>query len=91
MLPLSVVVPTRNERENVGPLIQRIEAALSDLPCELIFVDDSDDETPRVIRGLRSSLPVRVIERQGEERRGGLATAVVPSAKKAALRRPFRI
>ena len=83
MLLLSVVVPTRNERENVGPLIQRIEAALSDLPCELIFVDDSDDETPRVIRGLRSSLPVRVIERQGEERRGGLATAVVAGIERA--------
>ena len=83
MLLLSVVVPTRNERENVGPLIQRIEAALADLPSELIFVDDSDDETPRVIRGLRSSLPVRVIERQGEERRGGLATAVVAGIERA--------
>jgi len=80
---LSVVVPTRNERENIGPLIQRLEAALSDLPCELIFVDDSDDETPGVIRGLRSSLPVRLIERQGEERRGGLATAVVAGIERA--------
>ena len=80
---LSVVVPTRNERENIGPLIQRLEAALSDQPCELIFVDDSDDETPGAIRGLRSSLPVRVIERQGEERRGGLATAVVAGIERA--------
>ena len=83
MVVLSVVVPTRNERENIGPLIQRLEAALSNLPCELIFVDDSDDETPWVIRGLRSSLPVRVIERQGEERRGGLATAAVTGIERA--------
>ncbi|MCH8000034.1 MAG: glycosyltransferase, partial [Chloroflexi bacterium] len=80
---LSVVVPTRNERENVGPLIQRLEAALSGLPCELIFVDDSDDETPEVIRGLRTSLPVRVIERHGEERRGELATAAVTGIERA--------
>jgi len=52
MLVLSVVVPTRNERENIGLLIQRLEAALSDLPCALIFVDDSDDETPQMIRRL---------------------------------------
>ena len=83
MLVLSVVVPTRNERENTGPLTQRLEAALSGLPCELIFVDDSDDETPKVIRRLASSLPIRVIERQGEERRGGLATAVVAGMERA--------
>ena len=80
---LSVVVPTRNERENIGRLIRRLEAALSGLPCELIFVDDSDDETPQVIRGRGSSLPACVIERQGEERRGGLATAVVAGIERA--------
>jgi hypothetical protein len=53
MLVLSVVVPTRNERENTGLLIQRLEAALSDLPCELIFVDDSDDGTPQAGRAWR--------------------------------------
>ena len=80
---LSVVVPTRNEQENIGPLVQRLEAALSGLPCELIFVDDSDDETPGVIRGLKASLPVHVIERRGEERRGGLATAAVTGFERA--------
>lgn len=83
MLVLSVVLPTRNERQNVGPLIRRLEAALSGLPSELIFVDDSDDGTPQVIRGLGSSLPVRVIERQREDRRGGLATAVVAGIERA--------
>ena len=83
MVVLSVVVPTRNERENIGPLTQRLEAALSGLPCELIFVDDSDDETPGVIRRLATSLPIYVIERQGEERRGGLATAVVAGMERA--------
>ena len=83
MIMLSVVVPTRNERENIGPLIERLEAALSGLPCELIFVDDSDDGTPQVIRRRGSSLPACVIERQGEERRGGLATAVVAGIERA--------
>jgi len=83
MLVLSVVVPTRNERETIGLLAQRLEAALSSLPCELIFVDDSDDETPQMIHSLASSLPICVIERQGEERRGGLATAVVAGIERA--------
>lgn len=78
-----MVVPTRNERENIGLLIQRLEAALSGLPCELIFVDDSDDGTAQMIRGARSSLPICVIERQGEERRGGLSTAVVAGIERA--------
>lgn len=46
---LSVVVPTHNEAENVRPLYERISAVFASLHgyrFELIFVDDSDDETP---------------------------------------------
>jgi dolichol-phosphate mannosyltransferase len=48
---LSVVVPTRNEALNVRPLTARLQAALSGIKggWELIFVDDSDDNTPEVV------------------------------------------
>ena len=44
----SLVLPTFNERSNIGPLIERIEAVLNREPIdfEIILVDDnSPDET----------------------------------------------
>src|SRR5438105_2180516 len=46
---LSVVVPTRNERDNIVPLLEALHGALHDLHVEVIFVDDSDDDTPTVV------------------------------------------
>ena len=45
---LSVVVPVKNEAENIGPLIDEIAAALASGPVhEIVYVDDgSDDATP---------------------------------------------
>ena len=43
---LSVLVPTRNESANVGPMVEQLRRALQGITCEIIFVDDSDDETP---------------------------------------------
>src|SRR5438132_5264820 len=45
---LSVVVPTRNEQANIWSLVESLQTALCDLRVEVIFVDDSDDETPAV-------------------------------------------
>ncbi|HMF69554.1 MAG TPA: glycosyltransferase family 2 protein, partial [Phyllobacterium sp.] len=36
---LSVIVPTFNERDNVTTLFRRLEAALSGVAFEVIFVD----------------------------------------------------
>ena len=51
---LSIVVPAYNEAGNLGELIERIRAALSDEPSwELIVVDDgSTDDTWRTVRRL---------------------------------------
>lgn len=80
-LKLTVVVPTRNEQDNVGPLTKRIERALAPTgyhPYEILFVDDSDDETPEAVARLAAQgKPVRIIHREGTDREGGLATAVV--------------
>src|SRR5438105_1230411 len=80
---LSVVVPTRNEHANVVPLLESLRNALRGLRVEVIFVDDSDDDTPEVIkdaaRTMSSSLFHIKLEHRlaGDARAGGLATAVV--------------
>jgi len=78
MVALSVVVPTRNEEENVRLLVERTRASLDGVDFEIIFVDDSTDQTPQIIEGLAAGQSnIRLIHRQGEERKGGMATAVV--------------
>lgn len=72
---LSVVVPTRNEASNVKPLVHGVSHALRGSDWELIFVDDSDDGTPEIIAGLAHPR-VRLLHREGDHRRGGLAGAV---------------
>ncbi|MDT4928918.1 MAG: hypothetical protein QOF92_1785 [Pseudonocardiales bacterium] len=76
---LTVVVPTRNEAGNVGPLVGRLEAALRTVDAEILFVDDSDDDTPARIAEVAGSAvcPVRVLHREPGERAGGLGSAVL--------------
>jgi dolichol-phosphate mannosyltransferase len=56
---IAVVVPVKNEAENIVPLIDEIEAALAGLArFEVIYVDDgSDDATPAVLRAAMTSRP----------------------------------
>ncbi len=83
---LSVVVPTRNERDNITPLLTELHQALEGVPAEVIIVDDSDDETPQVAEReaahFSQGFRVRVLHRvPGPERAGGLATAVSTGMK----------
>jgi hypothetical protein len=55
---LSVVVPTRNEELNAGPLIGRLTAALACPETELIVVDDSDDGTPQAFADSAAQSPL---------------------------------
>jgi dolichol-phosphate mannosyltransferase len=73
---LSVVVPTFNERDNVGVLYRKLEAALKGIAWEVIFVDDnSPDGTSDVVRALAAQDPrVRCIRRIG---RRGLSGACI--------------
>ncbi|MFT4050872.1 MAG: glycosyltransferase family 2 protein [Microbacterium sp.] len=83
-MELTVVVPTFNESLNVAELVRRLTAALTGIDAEVIFVDDSTDDTPQVIeRVARSStLPVRLIHR--EVSTGGLGGAVLEGFRAAA-------
>ena len=73
---LSVVVPTFNERDNVTVLYRRLAATITDIPWEVVFVDDnSPDGTWEVVRGLaRQDSRVRCIRRVG---RRGLSGACI--------------
>src|SRR6202163_4260040 len=73
---LSVIVPTFNERDNVTTLFRGLEATLSGVAWEVIFVDDnSPDGTWDVVRGLaRQDSRVRCIRRIG---RRGLSGACI--------------
>ncbi|PRY23020.1 dolichol-phosphate mannosyltransferase [Aliiruegeria haliotis] len=53
MTDLSIVIPMKNEEDNVGPLVAGIVEACSGTDFEVIVVDDgSDDATADVARGL---------------------------------------
>jgi glycosyltransferase involved in cell wall biosynthesis len=73
-----VVVPTRNERDNVVPLLRRLEKVRPDLRLEVLFIDDSSDGTACVIEALarRYSRTVSLIHRPEGEQSGGLGGAV---------------
>ncbi len=75
-LELAVVLPTLNERGNIAPMVDRLEAALGPAGWEAIFVDDnSNDGTADEARRIsRSDSRVRVIQRIG---RRGLASAAI--------------
>lgn len=86
---LSVIVPTKNEAENVGPLARRLTRAMGDHAFEIIFVDDSDDHTADAIAALRHTVPcdVVLVRRRPNQRGDGLAGAVVTGVRLA--RAPF--
>lgn len=75
---VTVVVPTRNESPNVELLVRRLEVALGDEPAwELIFVDDSDDDTPAAIAAQQDpGRLIRLHHRPPGRRPGGLGGAV---------------
>jgi dolichol-phosphate mannosyltransferase len=82
---LTVVVPCYNERPNVAPLVQKLDAALFGIAWEVVFVDDnSPDGTTAEVRRIAQIDPrVRCIRRIG---RRGLASAVIEGALASSAR-----
>lgn len=72
---LSIVIPTFNERDNVFLIAERIRNVLNGNIYEIIFVDDSNDDTPEKLEQLtKIDTHVRYEHRFNER---GLGTAVV--------------
>lgn len=81
---VTIVVPTFNESANVRELLHRItESVPTRLPCEVVFVDDSTDDTPEVISEAAQDCPFPVTVLHREEPVGGLGGAVVEGIKAA--------
>ncbi|WP_443071603.1 glycosyltransferase [Streptomyces sp. WMMC940] len=81
---VTVVIPTFNESANVRELLHRLtDSVPARLPCEVVFVDDSSDDTPAVIAEAAQDcpFPVTVIHRDSPD--GGLGGAVVEGMKAA--------
>ncbi|HRV93745.1 MAG TPA: glycosyltransferase [Anaerolineae bacterium] len=81
---LSIIVPTKNEAKNIERLVSCLEKTLVGTELEIIFVDDSTDDTPQVIQEVseRASCTVTLIARP-PERHNGLGMAVVEGIRKA--------
>ncbi|MWB97263.1 glycosyltransferase [Agromyces seonyuensis] len=74
---VSIIVPTFNEGPNIAELLRRIAAVLPADSYEVLFVDDSTDDTPAIVTACaaESEAPVRLIHRDAPD--GGLGGAVV--------------
>jgi dolichol-phosphate mannosyltransferase len=73
---LSIVIPTYNEKENIRFIVERIRDIMRRVnkSYEILFVDDSSDDTPAILAEASRRYPeVRYLHRTGER---GLATAV---------------
>lgn len=84
MTRLSIVIPAKNEAENIVTLVEGIDAALqAHAPFEIIVVDDcSTDNSVAVLLARAQTMPhLRVIQ---HDRSGG-QSAAVHSGVKAAL------
>lgn len=56
MIPVSLVIPVYNERDNLAPLLGEVEAAFAGMVYEVIAVDDSStDGSLRELRHLQAS------------------------------------
>ena len=83
-LLLSVVIPIFNERDNVTPLVEEINAALNGIcDFEIIFVNDaSTDDSLTILTELKQSFPfIRTVthnKRSGQS--AGLRTGVLAAS-----------
>src|SRR5919112_2612654 len=73
---LTLVIPTRNEAGNVPRLVQELRKALSGVDYRVVFVDDSTDRTPEVVRALSKEDDRIILIQREQAEQGGLSTAV---------------
>jgi len=76
MNDLAIIIPTLNERENIGEIIERIQATLGTRKFEIVVVDDNstDGTADLVDEYAKINDNVQVLRREGKL---GLASAVL--------------
>ncbi|MFF0199299.1 glycosyltransferase [Streptomyces sp. NPDC005017] len=75
---VSVVVPTFNESGNIRELLTRVAAAIPPgTRAEVVFADDSTDDTCRAVEEAAADCPVPVVLHHRAVPEGGLGGAVV--------------
>ena len=77
---LAIIIPTLNERENIGEMIERIQATLGSMNYEIVVVDDnsSDGTADLAEQYAEAQGNIKVLRRQGKL---GLASAVLDGVK----------
>lgn len=79
---ISVVVPVRDEAENIDPLLAEIVAALAGRDFEIVYVDDgSADGTAERLQAARARLPMLRVLRH--RRSAGQSAALVSGIRAA--------
>ncbi|MEM7030448.1 MAG: polyprenol monophosphomannose synthase [Chloroflexota bacterium] len=75
MIKISIVLPTYNERDNIGPLIDRTRQALANFDLEIIVVDDdSPDKTWQIVtEKAQQDSRIKLVHRTTEN---GLTSAI---------------
>ncbi|WPC43604.1 glycosyltransferase family 2 protein [Clostridium sp. JS66] len=76
---LSVIIPVYNEMENIKELVKRIEKTLLNEEYEIIFIDDSIDNTTEVIKSI--AIEDKKVKFSHRETKNGLSSAVVEGFK----------
>jgi dolichol-phosphate mannosyltransferase len=82
---LSIVVPTKDERDNVAALVERLDMALPTVAMEVIFVDDSTDGTAELVEELAEDTEreLVVLPQASQRRICGLGAAVIQGIRAA--------
>lgn len=82
-MKVAIVLPTYNERENVGGILETIFSVFreSGIDGSVIVVDDeSPDGTARIVKELSKKHKITIVERKGKR---GLGSAYLEGFKKA--------
>ncbi len=80
---LEVLIPVKNEAENVNELLQRLHVALTKnrISYTATFIDDrSDDKTVTILRRLQKKYPIKILRKKGKP---GKAYCILEGAKAA--------
>lgn len=75
MKKYSIIIPTYNEKDNIELSVREISENIKDLDYEIIFVDDGNDGTDKVIEKLSKKDKHIILKHRTDKK--GLSSAVI--------------